>query len=245
MPQTFQDDPTLPGRRVWRRSHGAAWGSGLAAVFLGLVTLFMLGADALVARMPGGLLVSLFMLALVAFMAALTAYVWRDMRGKLGGLIILDNTSLTLRLPAGRSLIHDPPSCREIIPFSDLEAVETRVEFYGAQGMGMMQRVWRLRRRNGAPVFLFEDRALGTALAINSMEPVAVEIAHRAGVPLNDLGAAKGWGGFLGAWFARAPDWPAAALTAAQEAALWRRVYITGALVSLVFAATWILAAVL
>ena len=157
----------------------------------------------------------------------------------------MDGAGLTLRLPGGRSLIHDPPSCRETLSFADLEAMETRLEFYGAQGMGMMQRTWRLRRRNGPPVFLFEDRALGTALAGNSMEPVALEIARRAGIPLNDLGTARGRGGFLGAWFAKAPDWSAQALTTSQETVLWRRIYITGVLIGIVFAAICMLKLVL
>ena len=217
----------------------------MAAAFLGAMTVFMLAATVLAARMADGLPVGLFMLVITALMAALTAHVWRDMRGKLGGSILLDGASLTLRLPGGRSLIHNPPPCRETLLFADLEAVETRLEFYGAQAMGMMQRAWRLKRRNGPPVFLFEERALGTNLAEHSMEAVSAEIADRAGVPLNDLGMAEGRGGVLGAWFASAPDWSAAPLTTVREARLWRRVWLTGALAGLAFAIIWLLAAVL
>ncbi len=240
----FEDDPSVPCRRIWRRSSWRAVGSGFGAVLLGLLTLFMLVADVFVARMPGGLPMSLFTLAIAGCMAALTAYVWRDMRGKLGGLIVLNRSSLTLRLP-GRSLIHNPPRCRETVPFSDVEAVETRLEAYGAQGMGMMQRTYRLKRRSGPPIFLFEERALGTRLADRSLHEVATEIASRTGVALDDLGMAQGRGGILGAWFTKAPDWSAATLPAAKQSRLWRRVTLTGVLASLAIAVIWILSAVL
>lgn len=195
--------------------------------------------------MPGGLPVGLFLLAVTGCMAALTVYVWRDMRGKLGGLIVLDRSSLTLRLPGGRSLIHNPPRCRETVSFSDVEAVETRLEAYGAQGMGMMQRAYCLKRRSGPPIFLFEERALGTRLTDRSLHEVAAEIASRTGVPLDDLGMVQGRGGILGAWFTKAPDWSAASLLAAKQSRLWWRVALTGVLASIAIAVIWLLSAVL
>ncbi len=236
----FEDDPSAPGRRVWRPSGRRAVGSGLVAIVLGLLTLFQLVVCVWFAGMPGGLPESLFLLIFPGLMAALTAYVWRDMRGKLGGLIVLDGSSLTLHLTGGRSLIHNPPPCHETIPFGVIEAVETRLEAYGAQTMGMMQRTYRLRRRSGPPIFLFEERALGTRLADHSLQVVAAEIAQRAGAPLNDLGMVQGRGGILGAWFTSAPDWSAAALPAPRQVALWHRVYLTGVLVTLTFAVIWI-----
>jgi len=245
MSTAFEDDPSVPNRRIWRRSSWRAVGSGFGAVLLGPLTLFMLVASVLGARMPGGLPTSLFLLAVTGCMAALTAYAWRDMRGKLGGPIVLDGSSMTLRLPGGRSLIHNPPRCRETVPFSDVEAVETRLEAYGAQGMGMMQRAYRLRRRNGPPIFLFEERALSTRLADHSLHEVATEIASRTGMPLDDLGMVQGQGGILGAWFTKAPDWSATSLPAAKQSRLWWRVTFTGVLASIAVAAIWTLSAIL
>jgi len=241
----LQDDPSVPHRRVWRRSSWGAVGSGLAAMLLGLLTLFLLVMVILVARMSGELLMSTFSLAMVGAMAALTAYVWRDMRGKMGGLIILDEASLTLRLAGGRSLIHNPPSCRETVPFGDVEAVETRLEAYGAQAMSMMQRAYRLKRRGKPAIFLFEERALGTRMTGQSLQAIAAEIASRAGVPLNDLGMAQGRGGILGAWFTSAPDWSAVIVPAVEQAAIWRRVFLTGAVGGLAIAVIWAMAAIL
>ncbi len=245
----FEDDPSSPGRRVWYRSSWRAVGSGIATVVLGLLSLFLLVASGLAVAIPGDLLprllLGLFMLAVAGCMAALTAYVWRDMRGKLGGLIALNASSLTLRLPGDRSLIHNPPRCHETVPFSDVEAIQMRLEAYGAQGAGIMQRAYRLKRRNGPPIFLFEERALGTRLADRSMQAMASEIASRIGVPLDDLGMVQGRGGILGAWFTKAPDWSAAPLSEASQSRLWRRVALTGALASFAVVVIWILSAVL
>ena len=218
MSTAFENDPSVPNRRIWRRSSWRAVGSGFGAVLLGPLTLFMLVASVLGARMPGGLPTSLF---------------------------LLDGSSMTLRLPGGRSLIHNPPRCRETVPFSDVEAVETRLEAYGAQGMGMMQRAYRLRRRNGPPIFLFEERALSTRLADHSLHEVATEIASRTGMPLDDLGMVQGQGGILGAWFTKAPDWSATSLPAAKQSRLWWRVTLTGVLASIAVAAIWPLSAIL
>ena len=232
----FKDDPSTPGSRVWRRSSGPAIASGVAAVFIGCLGLGGVGFGlTLVSGLfgPGGWPIGLFMLAMAAFMLGLAAYCWRDMKGKRGATIALDETNLTLRLPGGRSLIENPPPCRATMPLADVAAVEMRLQVYRTLGMAMMQRAYRLRRRSGPPIFLFEERALGTRIAETSMLGVAEEIATRAGVPLDDLGMAEGRAGVLGMWFARPPAWSAAALPADRQARLWRRVGLTGGLVGL------------
>src|SRR5208283_5215705 len=107
-------------------------------------------ATAIVAALAGLVLVrqavlGLFMTAIAGFLAALTGYVWRDLSGKWGLRLVLDEEAVTLDLPAGRSLIHRPPKQHLTIPYRDVASVETRLEAYGSLGMEMMQRTYVLR----------------------------------------------------------------------------------------------------
>src|SRR5476651_973836 len=118
MPLGFQDDLSVPSRRVWRCPYGPAALSGFGVAFCGMITLgvaaipLLVGVQAL--RDP---MTALIILPLVLFLAALTHYVWRDMRGKMGGRITLDSAGIGLDLPAGRSLVHRPPACHESVPY--------------------------------------------------------------------------------------------------------------------------------
>jgi hypothetical protein len=148
--------------------------------------------------------------------------------------VTLDDQSLRLDLPAGRSLIHRPPACHATIPYGDIEAVETRLEAYGTLGMAMMQRAYVLRGGGGGGggglIFLFEDRAIGTPLETPLFRKIATEIAARAGVPLRDLGMVEGDGGLLAVWGTQAPDWAAPSLPIARQFRIWRHVAATGTL---------------
>ena len=251
MHPVFEDDASTPGRRIWRTAHWPAVGSGIATVVLGTLTAFLFAASSFMLAhvhfdsRAQQVLAGLFMLVLVVLMASLTALVWRDMRGKLGGSIALDESGMTLHLAGGRSLIHEAPSCREFVPYADVAAVETRLESYGAQGLANMQRAYRLTRHRGPPIFLFEERALATMLSNRPLQGIATEIAGRARVPLNDLGMVQGRGGILAAWFTAAPDWSASSVPESTQKRLWARAALTGSTVMLVFVMMWILSAVL
>jgi hypothetical protein len=173
------------------------------------------------------------MLAVAAtgcFISALTGHVARDLHGKWGTRVVMDDPMLTLDLPSGRSLIHRPPTQHLRIPYADIEAIETRLEAYGSLGMGIMQRAYVLHRKNGELIFLFEDRALGTGLASDMFSKLAADIAERAHVPLRDLGMVEGRGGVLAVWGTHAPDWAAPSLPLAQQFRLWRHAAFTGTL---------------
>jgi hypothetical protein len=228
MPIGFHDDPAAPGRRVWRSQTGPVLLSGAATALLGIATVGLAALALIIARQAHP--VTLVVVPVVLVMAALTLYCWRDMRGKLRGAIVLDGTGVRLDLPGGRSLVHRPPPCHETVAYADIASVETRLEAYPAQAMSMTQRAYRLRRRNQPPIFLFEERALGTFLEAGTLQPLAREIANRAGAPLNDLGMVRGAGGILGAWFVRVPDWSAPPVPPDQQAALLRRSRLTGVL---------------
>ena len=134
--------------------------------------------------------------------------------------------AVTLDLPAGRSLIHCPPSQHLTVPYADIAAVETRLEAYGSFGMEMMQRAYVLRRNSGELIFLFEDRALATGMRSAFFPEIAAELAARAGVALQDLGMVEGSGGFLGVWGAHVVDWGAPSLPLARQLRLWRHAAI-------------------
>ena len=227
MRMAFQDDPSAPGRRVWRAPSGPAIQSGVGVLILGMVTLIIAALPLLLGIGSLTIPMALCLTLLVLLSAATTLYCWRDMRGKMGGVIVLDETGINLDLPRRRSLLHRPPACRQTVPYAEVLAVETRVEAYPSQGMTMMQRAYQLTRRSGAAIFLFEERALA-ARPTASCEALAAEVARRAGAPLKDLGIVVGGGGLLGAWFVRVPDWSTPSVLPEEQAALVKRARLTG-----------------
>jgi hypothetical protein len=167
-------------------------------------------------------------------MAALTDYVWRDFTGKWRLHVVLGADAVTLELPAGRSLIHRPPPQHMAIPYADIAAVESRLEGYRTFGMENMQRAYVLRRKDNELIFLFEDRALGTAMESSLFGGIAAELAAHAGGKIHDIGMVAGKGGVLGVWGTHAPDWAAPPLSAAERLAHWRRAAMTGSLVFII-----------
>ncbi len=202
--------------------------SGFAVLVLAGASLFLIGAA--VFAVPQGWALALFIAACGCFVAALCGYVFRDLGGKWGLRVVLDADAVTLDLPSGRSLIHRPRSQHLTIPYADIAAVETRLEAYRSLGMEMMQRAYVLRRKSGALIFLFEDRALATSMRSNFFPAVAAALAARAGVGLRDLGMVEGHGGFLGVWGTHAIDWGAPSLPRAVQLRLWRHAASTGGL---------------
>jgi hypothetical protein len=246
MNTAFSDDPHTPGARIWSRSGWAAVGSGIVfalfiVMLLGTLTLTRLMFSSgmlhgMGERVVGTIGCAIFFLA----MAALARLVWRDMLGKRSASIRLGTHGITLHLRAGRSLIHPTPSCDETVVWRDVKAIETRLEAYGAQGGTNMQRAYRLTRRDAAPIFLFEERALGSTLESASMHAMATELAQRAELPLTDLGMVRGRGGLLGAWFTAPAPWDAASLTEPEQSRQWHRVALTASAVGLAFGVIWV-----
>lgn len=174
--------------------------------------------------------VSALVAATAVFMACLTGYVLRDLRGKWGLRVELQPDRMVLDLPAGRSLIHRPIAQHLTIPYNEIDAVETRLEAYPSLGMEIMQRAYVLCRKQGDRVFLFEERALGTVFEVAMASKIASAIVERARVPLRDLGMVEGRGGFLSVWGTHTWDWAAPSLPLAQQLQIWRHVTATGTL---------------
>jgi hypothetical protein len=218
-----------PGRRDFRIPLGPRLFSLFGVVMLGGVTGFFAVFAILLVRMNVGL--SLFFAAAACLMGVLTEYLWRDFAGKWRLHVVLDADAVTLDLPAGRSLIHRPLAQHLTIPYVDIAAVESRLEGFRSFGMESMQRAYVLRRKDNELIFLFEDRAVGTAMASSLFGGIATELAGRAGGTVHDLGMVAGKGGVLGVWGAHAPDWAAPPLSTAARVAHARRAAMTGSLV--------------
>ena len=216
------------GRREFRLPLGARLGPLFAVGLLAVVSALLIAVAVVILRQNWA--VGLVCAALACFVAALTGYVGRDLRGRWGLRVVLDADAVTLDLPAGRSLIHRPPAQHLSVPFADIAAVETRLEAYGSFGMEMMQRAYVLRRRSGELIFLFEERALATALASGYFNDIVAALAARAGVGLRDLGMVEASGGFLGVWGTHTVDWAAPSLPLARQLRLWRHAAATGSL---------------
>jgi hypothetical protein len=214
---------------VLRPPAWARYLSLIGTLFVGLASLAMLGFTvAVLFEGPGW--VAAFLAAITIFMAALTDYGLRDLLGKWGLRVALQPDRIVLDLPAGRSLIHRLSAQHLSFAFSDIEAIETRLEAYPSQGMEIMQRAFVLVPKHGDPVFLFEDRALGTLLSSPMYGPIADAIVARAGVPLRDLGMVEGRGGVLSVWGTHAPAWAAPSMPLSRQQQVWRRVGFTGKL---------------
>ncbi len=218
----------ITGNTVFRLPLGPRLFGGSAVAMCAAAAAFLTVMAVLAMRQTWAL--GLFVAAVACFVAGLTAYAGRDLAGKWGLRIALKPQSLVLDLPYGRSLIHRPSALHCEVAFADIASIETRLEAYITAGMGMMQRAYVLQRKHGEPIFLFEDRAIGTPYESNQFTGLAAEIAARAGVPLRDLGMAEGDGGVLAVWGTHAPDWAAPQLPAARQAKLWRAIALTGAL---------------
>jgi len=178
---------------------------------------------------------ALILALIAAAMAFLVGYVARDAYAKWTLRAAFGPTSVALRLPAGRSLIHELPAFDGVIEYADMLALETRLEAYRSFGMAAMQRAYGLRLRSGALIILGEDRALGTRMAQLGAQGLADKLAARAGLTIADLGMVEGRGGVLLVAGAAPEAWSAPSLEQDQQTRLWRRVASTGAVPLTIF----------
>jgi hypothetical protein len=224
-PSVVPSDNTDP--TIFRTPSWARYFSLIATIILAGITAMML-AFAIFLLFKREWWLGAFVAAVAIFLAGLTGYVLRDLRGKWGLRVELLADRMVLDLPGGRSLIHRPRAQQLTIPYADIDAVETRLEAYRSLGMAMVQRAYVLSRKQGDKIFLFEDRALGTPIETPMVTQIAEAIVARAHVPLHDLGMVEGCGGLLAVWGTHAPDWAAPSLPLAQQLRLWRHAAATG-----------------
>jgi hypothetical protein len=124
-PSVVPSDNTEP--TIFRTPSWARWFSLIAAIILGGITAMML-AFAIFLLFKREWWLGALVAAVAIFMAGLTGYVLRDLRGKWGLRVELRADRVVLDLPGGRSLIHRPPAQQLTIPYADIDAVETRLD---------------------------------------------------------------------------------------------------------------------
>lgn len=230
----MQDTP----RFVWTYPRLRAWGALITFLLLALLSVFVFAAMTWAFLQPSeaddGTSNPLELIALLAMAVALAAWLaillrqlFRNLRGRWRGRIAITADAVELDLACDRSLLHRTPRFVGTIPLSDVVAIETRREAYAGRWLAMVQQAWRLVRRTGEPIFLFEDRALGSRLHDGNHEAVAVEMAERAGIPIRDLGMVEGDAGFLGIVGAKAPPWDARPVSARDAENVWDKVDFT------------------
>jgi len=229
----FQDDPQHPGGGVWRHGSGSLVLPVIGLTIIGTVALGMSGLGVWAVAVGSDFRITLMIAGLSASMWGMAAYVRRDMQGKRGGTIAISDAGIDLDLAANRSLIHRPRACRVHFDWSAVAGLLTREEAYGAQGMAMLQRPWWLAPKDGAPILLFEERAITSRIQDASMRDIANEIAGRGALAITELPLAVGKGGILGVWFVRPPSIDAGPLGPAAERWIMRRVWFTSVLVGL------------
>jgi hypothetical protein len=121
-------EPTIFRTPAWAR-----YFSLIATIILGVITALML-ALAIFLPFKQGWWLGAFVVAVAIFMAGLTGYVLRDLRGKWDLRVELLADRMVLDLPGGRSLIHRPTAQHLTITYADIDAVETRLEAYRTLG---------------------------------------------------------------------------------------------------------------
>jgi hypothetical protein len=214
---------------IFRTPAWARYFALLATLFLGAVTVFMM-FFAILLIFNGSWGLGAVVAALGTFIAALWGHMLRDFWGRWGLRVALLGDHMKLDLPTGRSLVHRPVAQHMTIPYSDIESVETRLEAFSSLGMLILQRPFVLSLKHDDPIFLFEDRAIGSPIETPIYEPIAAAIVARANVPLRDHGMVKGDGGFLSVWGTHVPDWAAPSLPLALQIRIWRHAATTGTL---------------
>lgn len=240
----FVADPHEPMRRIWVYPRGPARTTLAALVALVLLSATLLGAIATYALVPAGpgpsrlspgesLALFATLAGFGTFVGLLARHLARDLQGKWRGSIAIRGNLLTLDLAPFRSLSHGTARFSAAIHLTDLVAIESRLEAYAGFAMAMVNRSYRLVRRGGEPIFLFEDRAIGSDVEGVSHRNLAEEIARCAGVRLRELGMASGRLGFLGIAGVRAPAWNDAPLSDDAEQTVWRKVWFTGAIAAI------------
>jgi hypothetical protein len=218
----------------------------LGALMLALISPIAIGmAVTAFVLLPQDLASALTVALIAGLIALLVGYVARDAYAKWILRAEFGPKSVALRLPAGRSLIHQLPAFDGVISYADIVAIETRLEAYRSVGLAAMQRAYGLQLRNGALIILGEDRALGTNFEQLGANQLAAKLAARAELTITDLGMVEGRGGVLMVAGATPESWSALGIGRSEQRRLWRRVAWTGVAPMVVFLLAFLLAAML
>ena len=190
------------------RHPSSSWVRGYAAsAGLALVSL-ILAALGLALAVSGDWHAGLCYAALAAWLYVITDRIWRIAAGRRGWKAGIGYDTLVLDLPAGRSVMAEGERVRMQIPFSEIDAVETRTESWDSFGMAHLQRAYAIRLKSGRLIRLGEDRAHGASLADQTVGGMVDRLLLRSGLRLRERPAAEIRNGLFGLSFVSTPPWP-------------------------------------
>ncbi|MCA8902204.1 MAG: hypothetical protein KDA53_13265 [Hyphomonas sp.] len=190
----------------WAGAYAAASGLGLATVIAGILA----GALAVSGQWRPALAAA----AIALWLFVLARYAWRGAVAHHGWKIGIGYDTVSLDLPAARSLMAADRRVRLTLDYRDIEAIETRLEHSYSFGVGIMQRAYALRLRSGRLIRLGEDRARGSSLVDQTVGAMIDRLLHRSGLRLKELGMVEGRSGLFGPAFTHLPPWPHSGSTA-------------------------------
>lgn len=153
-----------------------------------MTVLFVLtttGRMAWAARIREDRLDSLTMTMVVVLLLGLVLVMivtWRRRTELRRNAITLGKGWLALRPASETGLLPSHADARLTVPYASVTAIESR----SVRHWFHANRVFRLLRRDGPPLFLFEDRGMDTYWEPPSLTPVAAAIALQAGVPFEE-----------------------------------------------------------
>ena len=178
------------GRRVYQAS--AVRKTLMSFVFLILLPFFASLPAMMVQRImhqlwPDMLGFTIFAAAFTAVMLLVVFELLRAIRAR----VVIGESAVQLTLPAGRGIVIPKLLYRtHTIPYSDIEAVETRRELYGGVIAPVMLRGARIITKSGKTVPLGYVNEANTDPALPVPE-IAAEIARRAGLEVIDRGTVR------------------------------------------------------
>nr|PZN77760.1 MAG: hypothetical protein DIU57_16345 [Pseudomonadota bacterium] len=131
-----------------------------------------------------------FTIFAAAFTAVMLLVVFELLRA-IRARVVIGESAVQLTLPAGRGIVMPKLLYRtHTIPYSDIEAVETRRELYGGVIAPVMLRGARIITKSGKTVPLGYVNEANTDPALPVPE-IAAEIARRAGLEVIDRGTVR------------------------------------------------------
>lgn len=150
------------------------------------------------------------LIATGAIMAIMTLYVAQDALARSRTRIVIDDTSVRLRLPSRRGHVRFAP-VNQTIARADIAAIEHRTETFNAMAK---QESYALVLRDGSRLLLGSDKQMIPPF----FGDAALTLANQSAIPVRDIGVVAAKTGFLLMWGASVPTWQTAPMPEAKAA---------------------------
>lgn len=175
---------------IWQR-----WSLACLAVLFSVLAVAMgVFAGQVVLEQP---LAGVVLLTCAALQTALAVHAWREARLRWFMRADLSAARAVLHLPAARAHRPGLGAYHGSLAYSDITAVESRVEVHRWLAWPVVHSAWRLRLRDGSLVILGEDRSLGRRVPMDATGRLATLLAERAGIVVAHRGRVPGLRGYV------------------------------------------------